>query len=192
MRYADDFVVMCKNAESAEEAERRVRIILGKLRLELHPEKTRRVDLSWGRGGFDFLGCHLHKRLSGRLKAKGVRKHFLQRWPSKRSMKRVRQRVGEVIGPKRNGIKDVRVLIGELNPILRGWGNYFRTGNAARKFGSVDNHVEQTLVRFLRRRVGRNLKRGQAGEWTSDWFAAQGLHRLQGTIRYPGTAHAAR
>ncbi len=192
MRYADDFVVMCKSAKSAEEAERRVRIILGRLRLELHPDKTRRVGLREGRGGFDFLGCHLHKRLSGRLKAKGVRKHFLQRWPSKRSMKRVRQKVGEVVGPKRNGVKDVRMLIKDLNPMLRGWGNYFRTGNAARKFGSVDHYVERKLFRFLKRRAGRNLRAGRAGEWTSDWFAAQGLHRLQGTIRYPGTAHAAR
>jgi group II intron reverse transcriptase/maturase len=47
VRYADDFVVLCRTAKDCEEAERRVRIILGRLKLELHPEKTRRVELSW-------------------------------------------------------------------------------------------------------------------------------------------------
>jgi retron-type reverse transcriptase len=65
VRYADDFVVMCDTKATCEQAEHRVREILTRLGLELHPEKTRRVDLSRGAGGFDFLGCHLHKRMSG-------------------------------------------------------------------------------------------------------------------------------
>ena len=67
VRYCDDFVVICKTAKDGDEAERRVRIILARLKLELHPEKTRRVELSWGKQGFDFLGCYLRKRLSGRI-----------------------------------------------------------------------------------------------------------------------------
>jgi hypothetical protein len=94
VRYADDFVIVCKNQRALDEAERRVREILTRLGLELHPEKTRKLDLSWGKDGFDFLGCHLRKRLSGPiLEEKGRRLYFLQRWPSQRSMKRVRQRV---------------------------------------------------------------------------------------------------
>jgi hypothetical protein len=65
VRYADDFVVMTRTKSACEEAERRVRLVLNRLKLELHPEKTRKVDLSWGREGFDFLGCHLRKRMSG-------------------------------------------------------------------------------------------------------------------------------
>ena len=85
-------------------------------------------------------------------------------------------------------MRDIRVVIDDLNPVLRGWGNYFRTGNAARKFGQVDDYVERRLMRLLRRRHGRNFRSGQAEQWTSDWFRAQGLHRLRGTIRYPGVA----
>jgi RNA-directed DNA polymerase len=97
VRYADDFVVMCRTAKECEEAERRVKIILERLKLELHPDKTRRVDLSWGKEGFDFLGCHLRKRLSGPIWEKQRKRvYFLQRWPSQRSMKRVRQRVKEL------------------------------------------------------------------------------------------------
>ena len=188
VRYADDFVVLCRTAKAAEEAERRVRIILERLRLSLHPEKTRRVDLSNGKEGFDFLGCHLHKRVSGRLLEQGKRYYFLQRWPSARSTKRMRRKVKELTDSSRNGVKDVRVLIGDLNPKLLGWGNYFRTGNASLKFRSMDRYVEHRLRSFLVRRVGRNLHAGRAQQWTGEWFREQGLHRLVGTIRYPGAA----
>jgi RNA-directed DNA polymerase len=188
VRYADDFVVLCRTARDAEEAERRMRLILARLRLELHPEKTRRVNLSYGKEGFDFLGCHLHKRVSGRLLERGKRCYFLQRWPSTRSMKRVRQRVKELTDRRWNGVRDVRVLIRHLNPVLRGWGEYFRTGNASIKFQDIDRHVERRLRRFLIRRGGRNLHAGRVDGWTPEWLRGQGLYRLFGTIRYPGAA----
>ena len=68
VRYADDFVVMCDTKAACAEAEQRVRTILTRLGLELHPDKTRQVDLSRGRQGFDFLGCHLHKRKGRNLR----------------------------------------------------------------------------------------------------------------------------
>jgi len=188
VRYADDFVVLCRTTRDAEEAERRMRLILARLRLELHPEKTRRVNLGYGKEGFDFLGCHLHKRVSGRMLERGKRCYFLQRWPSTRSMKRVRQRVKELTDRRWNGVRDVRVLIRHLNPVLRGWGEYFRTGNASIKFQDVDRGVERRLRRFLIRRVGRNLHAGRVDGWTPEWLRVQGLYRLFGTIRYPGTA----
>jgi len=188
VRYADDFVVMSRTAAQCEEAERRVRDILHRLGLELHPEKTRRVDLSWGRQGFDFLGCHLHKRLSGRIwEQQGRKLYFLQRWPSVRSMKRVRVRVKELTDRSWNWVSDVRELIDNLNPVLRGWGNYFRTGNAANQFTAVDKYVVWRLKRFLIQRKGRHLRAGAAPRWTREYFEALGLHRLRGTIRYPGT-----
>jgi RNA-directed DNA polymerase len=190
VRYADDFVVMCPSAKAIEGTERRVNIILNRLRLNLNPEKTRRVDLSYGKEGFNFLGCYLRKRMSGRLKEQGKQYYFLQRWPSARSMKRVRQKVKELTGSERNGVKDVRVLIKDLNPVLQGWGNYFRTGNAAIKFNSVDRYVWRRLNHFLIRRAGRNLKPGQVPQWTPVWFQGHGLYRLDGTIRYPGVAQA--
>ncbi|MQB02251.1 MAG: hypothetical protein GEU78_18755 [Actinobacteria bacterium] len=79
-------------------------------------------------------------------------------------------------------------MIRELNPVLRGWGNYFRTGNAAKKFNQVDHYVEDRLQRLLRNRYGRNLRPRHWETWTSDWFRDQGLHRLRGTVRYPGAA----
>ena len=188
VRYADDLVVMCDTYEACAQSERVIGSILRGLKLELSPEKTRRVDLTDGRAGFDFLGCHLRKRASGRLLERGVRRYFLHRWPSHRSMKRIRQRVKERTTRRKDGVKDVRVLIRVLNPTLRGWGNYFRTGNAARKFNQLDSHVWSRLHRFLVKRQGRHLRPGQAEAWDRDFFWGLGLHRLRGTVRYPGAA----
>lgn len=189
VRYADDFVVVCRTRWACEEAERKVRQILTRLGLELHPEKTKRVDLSWGKQGFDFLGCHLRKRMSGKIWEKeGKRVYFLQRWPSDRSMKRVRERVKDLTDRRWNGVKDVRVLIRKLNPVLRGWGNYFKTGNAADRFIQIDGYVWWRLKRFMMKRKGRNLKPDDWKKWTPDFFVSLGLHRLRGTVQYPGVA----
>jgi RNA-directed DNA polymerase len=102
-------------------------------------------------------------------------------------MKRVRDKVGARTGRNRVGVRDVRIVVEELNPILRGWGNYFRTGNAAKKFTQVDDYVVWRLKRLMIKKRGRNLRAGQAAQWTEDWFNGMGLHRLRGTIRYPRT-----
>ena len=83
------------------------------------------------------------------------------------------------------GVKDVRVLISDLNPVLRGWSAYFRTGNAATKFRQLDWYVVGRLRRFLVKRQGRHLRAGQTRAWTEDWLNGLGLYRLRGTIRYP-------
>ena len=188
VRYADDFVVMCDTRSACEQAEQRVRAIFARLGLELHPEKTRQVDLSRGGAGFDFLGCHLHKRMSGPLWVKRhQRVYFLQRWPSPRAMQRVRQRV-KGLTPRAACHRDLRETIAQLNPVLRGWGAYFRSGNAANKFRQVDDYVTGRLKGLLIKRHGRHLHAGQATRWTADFFHALGLHRLRGTIQYPAAA----
>jgi RNA-directed DNA polymerase len=138
-----------------------VQDVLAELGLELHPDKTRIVELREGRDGFDFLRCHFQARVSGKLLELGKRRNYLQRWPSVRSMKRMRSRIRDLTGRHRNGVKDIRVIIRDLNPVLRGWGNYFRTGNVALKFTELDWYVVDRLRRFLRKRYGRFLKPGQ-------------------------------
>jgi RNA-directed DNA polymerase len=118
---------------------------------------------------------------------RGVRRYYLQRWPSQRAMKRVRGKIKAKTGRGRAG-QDIREVIADLNPILRGWGNYFRTGNAARKFNQIDRYVLRRLVDLMRKRYGRNLKPGRWETWTRAWFEANGLYRLRGTVRYPGCA----
>src|SRR6266511_386610 len=185
IRYADDFVVLCRSEREARAALEAAGKILAALGLELHPEKTRVVDLRQGREGFDFLGWHFRARVSGRLLERGIRRYYLHRWPSRRAMKRIRAKVAARTGSNRGSVRDIREVIRELNPILRGWGNYFRTGNAADKFVQIDRYVAWRLRRLLIRRHGRNLRAGQVERWTSEWLHQQGLYRLMGTIRYP-------
>ena len=188
VRYADDGVVLCRTADQAQAALGAVGEILAGLGLELHPEKTKVVDLTEGREGLDFLGCHFRARMSGRLwEQRRIVRYYLHRWPSARSMKRLREKVRARTGRNRAGA-DIRDVIAVLNPLLRGWGNYFRTGNAAAKFRQADRYVLMRLHGLMVKKRGRNLHAGQAQAWTEEWFNGHGLHRLRGTIRYPKAA----
>jgi RNA-directed DNA polymerase len=187
VRYADDFVVMCHTAKDCEQAEVRIRVILERLGLELHPQKSRRVQLYNGKEGFDFLGCHLHKRLSGRVwEERRARLYYLQRWPSQRAMQSIRQRVKDMT-PRSRCHVDLREIIADLNPVLRGWGQYFRTGNAATCFNRLDSYVWLRLRSLRIKGKGRNLRPGEIERWSHEFFWSLGLHRLRGTIRYPGS-----
>jgi RNA-directed DNA polymerase len=134
------------------------------------------------------LGCHLHKRLSGHIWAQQRKRlYFLQRWRSRRAMQRVQARV-KALTPRGVCHRPLRDIIAQLNPGLRGWGAYFRTGTAAITFGQVDDYVARRLRGLLVKRHGRNLRPGQATLWTPDYFHALGLYRLRGTIPYPEAA----
>ncbi len=189
VRYADDGVVLCRSAAQARAALGAAGEILAGLGLELHPGKTKVVDLREGREGLDFLGCHFHARMSGRLwEQKRIVRYYLHRWPSQQAMQRLRAKVRDRTGRNRVGVKDIRIVIADLNPLLRGWGNYFRTGNAADKFRQADDYVVFRLRRLMIKKRGRNLRAGQAQAWTEQWFNGHGLHRLRGTVRYPKAA----
>ncbi len=159
---------------------------MGRLSLKLHPEKTRIVELGLGKEGFVFLGCYLRIVLSH---FKG--REYLFRWPAPRAMSRI-PRVRELTDRRRwAGMQDIRQVIEELNPVLRGWGNYFRTGNASWKFQQVDRYVNQRLVRLLRHVRGWRRRPFSLWEWTPARFVTEfRLHRLVGTIRFPGLANA--
>lgn len=187
VRYADDAVVLCRTRADAEEALLRLGRIMERLSLKLHPEKTRIVELGLGKDGFVFLGCYLRIVLS-RFKGRA----YLFRWPSPRAMNRIRARIRELTDRRRwAGMQDIRQVIEVLNPVLRGWGNYFRTGNASLKFQQVDRYVNQRLVRLLRHVRGWARRPFSLRDWSPARFAKEfRLHRLVGTIRYPGLANA--
>jgi group II intron reverse transcriptase/maturase len=190
VRYADDFVILCRSRSQANESMRRLKMILDRLRLTLHPDKTRIVELGLGKDGFTFLGCYLRI-----MRSHFKRRTYLFRWPSTEAMKHVRSRVKELTNRrKRSGMKDIREVIRDLNPVLRGWGAYFRTGNASSKFQQVDRYVRERLLKLLSARRGRRRTRPGQRLWMRQWPHSRleelGLHRLLGTIRYPGSVHA--
>jgi hypothetical protein len=87
---------------------------------------------------------------------------------------------------KRQSGKDGKQSIAELTPVLRGWGNYFRTGNAGREFNKMDYFVIQSLRRWQYRRGGQRPAKRPKFTW--DRLYGMGLHRLMGTVRYPTQA----
>jgi len=187
VRYADDAVVLCRRKADAEESLRRLGIIMDRLGLKLHSDKTRIVELGLGKQGFVFLGCYLRIVLS-RFKGQ----EYLFRWPSPRAMTRIRARIRELTDRRRwAGLRDIRQVIQVINPVLRGWGNYFRTGNASWKFQQVDRYVNQRLVRLLPHVRDWRRRPFDLRQWPPARFVADlGLHRLIGTIRYPASVNA--
>ena len=81
----------------------------------------------------------------------------------------------------------MKQVIATLNPVLRGWGNYFRSGNAERKFNQLDGYVYRRLAQWMSRHGGQRPQRME--KWTHARFVGMGLYRLRGTVKYP--AHAA-
>jgi RNA-directed DNA polymerase len=155
---------------------------MNRLGLTLHPAKTRLVDLRRGKESFVFLGCTIRRKRSIQG---SPRSYYTQRWPSPKATKNLRGRVREISSKRQSG-KDGKQLIVELNPVLRGWGNYFRTGKADREFNKMDSFVVRSLRQWQHRRGGqRDTKRPP---FTSAQLYGMGLHQLQGTVNYPAQA----
>ena len=120
------------------------------------------VDLSHGREGVDVGGCPRRTRMSGPVWERTRRRVAdRQRWPSQRALSRVRARVRDLT-PRARCHQDVRRIIAAMNPVLRGWGQYFRTGNAATPFIQPDRYVEERLHARLVKRAGSRLGPGRA------------------------------
>jgi group II intron reverse transcriptase/maturase len=185
VRYADDFVVVCQTAAQAREGERRAAAVLSELGLSLSPEKTRTVELTRGKEGIDFLGFHLRKVESWKWRGKW----YLQRWPSARAMNSIRAKIRELTERRYAGLP-IATAVERLNPVLRGWGNYFRDGNSARKFAQIDGYVHERLAILACNKHGLSGRKW-ASRFNGAWFGRLGVHTLQGTISY-GTAHASR
>lgn len=144
IRYADDFVILTKSRVAAAEARRRVAIILAKLKLTLHPDKTRQVELRGGKEGVDFLGFHLHNHRSCRYQGRGC----LYLWPSRQALKDIRRRIREVLGNPSWLRASEQELARHLNPVLRGWHAYFRVGNGSKQLQRVERYLRYRLAKY--------------------------------------------
>jgi hypothetical protein len=143
---------MSRTEGAAREGLRRVGVILARLGLTLHPDKTRVVDVRDGQQGFDFLGFRHQKVESWRWRGK----RYLQYWPSRRASQRVRARINAITAPRARLREAVRSIVEELNLVLRGWGAYFRVGNAGQTFRQLDQYVRERLSLFLQKKAGRS------------------------------------
>jgi group II intron reverse transcriptase/maturase len=178
VRYADDFVVVCLSRERAEWARHRAATVLADLGLRLSPAKTMIVTLTNGTEGFDFLGFHLRKRESWKWRGKW----YLQRWPSAQAMKRVRAKIRALTDRRYSGLP-IAAAVDRLNPVLRGWGNYFRHSNSARKFAQIDSYVHERLAILACNKHGLSGRKWDS-RFDGAWFGRLGVHTLTGSINY--------
>lgn len=145
VRYADDLVLLTNR--DARWAMKRLREILARLDLLLNEEKSRVVDAE--KETFDFLGF-TYRRVWNREHTKRTALFY----PSKKSQKRLRERVRKVLNPMAPVRTDEQVR--RTNAMLRGWVNYFRVGNSSEVFQNVRRYVEEKLRRVLQRKAHRH------------------------------------
>jgi RNA-directed DNA polymerase len=165
IRYCDDFVIICREQSQARQAMQKVRAILDRLQLTLHPEKTRIVDPK--KGGFDFLGFHFSKRIS---RKSGKLSPFA--WPSKKAMKYIKAKLKELTIVQWL-LLPLEKIVRQLNEIIVGWRNYFLFGNGTQKLQLLDCYVQMRLWHFFRRKLGSRAKE----KWRrfEDWYKKSGI-----------------
>jgi RNA-directed DNA polymerase len=164
-RYCDDFVIICPTQHAANKALEVIQAIMGRLKLTLHPEKTKVIYNR--KEGFDFLGFHFHKKKS-RTQGK-LLPYF---WPSIKAMKAIRMAIREVTG--RNRLRQTpEEIIKRLNPIVRGWRNYFKIGHSTQKFKQLDNYIYRRLKRLAKARYKRKKIKGFI-----TWYETCGVERF--------------
>lgn len=164
VRYADDFVILCRTRGQAEEVLTLVRHWCEGAGLQLHPEKTRLVDLSVP-GGFDFLGYHFESA---------------GRWPRQKSMCGIKHKLHA--RTRRNCGENLAELVREtLTPLLRGWWSYFRYSTNAGDFRALDGYVRSRLRAILRKRCGQHGRStGRDHQrWPNRYFDELGLLCLE-------------
>ena len=144
VRYADDIVVICRTMKEANHAIRFIKAVMERLELQLNPEKTRLVSMWEGKDGFDFLGMH-HKRVSG-FTREGTRYYTTYQFPTSKAMKKMRSKVKEVIGKRSALLRSLRELVKELNPILRGWRNYYGLKTAWKWLAKVNWYIHKRFT----------------------------------------------
>ncbi len=170
IRFADDQLVLCKR--DPEKYMEHLAKWLAWHGLKINTEKSRIVH---ARDGFDFLGQHFRLKPSRKWKSW----LFCYRWPSKKSVKAIKEKLRNAIGW--DDIYDLGTKIAVVNPILRGWCEYHKYSNAHKHFKAVDAYVHTRLVGFMRRKYrwrGSGYRKAPRS-----FFEKLGLYPLHGKIR---------
>lgn len=173
VRYADDFVILCN--ERPEFYLEQAKKVLDRLGLTLNAQKTRIVNAK--EEPFDFLG---HRFAAQSSKRTGEPKTYY--YPSPKAMKSVKKKIREVVRTGQHW--NLPQLIKEkVNPILRGWGNYFKTGNSRKHFLSIANYTTWTLCIMLRKKHKKRAKgwRDHPPSWFYDYHGLFKLYSLSVT-----------
>jgi RNA-directed DNA polymerase len=163
IRYADDFVVMCRSLEEAQSALEKIQQWTEANGLKLHPEKTRLVSTQEDGASFEFLGYRFQNG---------------KRWVRRKSLQKFREAIR--VKTKRNNGRGLQTTIEELNPLLKGWFAYFKHAHR-RTFEDMDGFIRRRLRAMLRKqqkRPGFGANHNDHKQWPNSFFAQQGLFSL--------------
>ena len=167
VRYADDAVIVCRTRKDAELAFEHLKRIMTKLKLTLNPQKTKIVDMN--KESFDFLGFCFQK--FGKTKS-GWKLPYMTL--SKKAMKKVKDAI-RVITCRKSAYEGLEQKVEKLNPLIRGWRNYFQHGNSTRRFKQLDEYVWMRLWRRVYYRRKQKKYREHVLYGFRKWYATSGI-----------------
>ena len=167
VRYADDAVIVCRTRKDAELAFEYLKRIMTKLKLTLNPQKTKIVDMN--KESFDFLGFRYQK--FGKTKS-GRKLPYMM--PSKKAMKKVKDAI-RVITCRKSAYEGLEQKVEKLNPLIRGWRNYFQHGNSTKRFKQLDEYVWMKLWRRVYYRRKQKKYREHVLYGFRQWYATSGI-----------------
>jgi len=162
VRYADDFVILCKRKAQAEEALKAVKWIMNKLELTLHSEKTKLVDMYFGKDSFDFLG--FNNRFQ-RFRNKSWKWYWtLQQVPSQKAMKKMRANIKEVFKSPSKLLLSMEEMVKLLNPKIIGRRNYYARRFTRPWLWKIEKYINSKFTRWYNRKKQRNYRVGNAAK----------------------------
>ena len=167
VRYADDAVIVCRTRKDAELAFEHLKRMMTKLKLTLNPQKTKVVDMN--KESFDFLGFRYQK--FGKTKC-GRKLPYMM--PSKKAMKKVKDAI-RIITCRKSAYEGLEQKVEKLNPLIRGWRNYFQHGNSTKRFKQLDEYVWMKLWRRVYYRRKQKKYREHVLYGFRKWYATSGI-----------------
>ncbi|WP_134687563.1 group II intron reverse transcriptase/maturase [Brevibacillus migulae] len=163
IRYADDFVVMCRTKDEALESIKVIKAILNKLDLNVSKEKSKLVNIWDNTSGFDFLGFH-HRKFPVLIKG-GNKVYVMSHIPSNKAMKNMRRKIKEYTEPRNKLFWSLNDMVEGLNRKLQGFKNYYFISPIAAKWGSrIDWYVIKRLTLYWNKKRNKRNKHGRMGE----------------------------
>lgn len=162
VRYEDDFVILCKRKAQAEEALKAVKWIMNKLELTLHSEKTKLVDMYFGKDSFDFLG--FNNRFQ-RFRNKSWKWYWtLQQVPSQKAMNKMRANIKEVFKSPSKLLLSMEEMVKQLNPKIIGMRNYYARRFTRPWLWKIEKYINSKFTRWYNRKKQRNYRFGNAAK----------------------------
>lgn len=156
VRYADDLVILCKTKEQALESIDVLKAVFGKLELKMNTTKSKLINLWDDKEGFDFLGMH-HRKIPKQFK--GIDRYILRSYPSKKAMKKMKEKVKEVTEPRNRLFWTMNRMVEELNPKIQGWRNFYAMDSFADQFlNKIDWYIRKRLMLFWNKKRNRRKK----------------------------------